>query len=394
MRFGRRSEGADVHPDELVDHDAGAAVDERDADGPDDVEDTIRLDDLPWGRSGPAGPEQPPAPGHRAGAGRGSAAAATEPDDEPDPEPDPPPEPEPQVQAEPKPEPEPEPERDPEPRPDDVPATGTWAERDVAPQPTTPATPTAPATRPSTGATAAPTVAGSRRRFVRRRWARRWGVWRRVVLGLVVAALVLTGVWLVFFSSVLAVSGVQVTGTERLSGQAVRHAAAVPLGGPLATVDLDAVAARLQKVPAVKSVDVSRAWPDRVRVDVTERRAVAVVTSGGGLRGVDATGVVFDHYAKRPSGMPLVRRTSTTDRDALGEAATVAGSLPADLSRRVAYVSVATVDQISLGLRNGKTVRWGSAADSADKARVLEVLLDQKATAYDVSVPGQPVIRK
>ena len=72
----------------------------------------------------------------------------------------------------------------------------------------------------------------------------------------------------------------------------------------------------------------------------------------------------------------------------------VAGSLPPDLAAKVAYVEVRTVDTISLRLRNGRTVQWGSADDSTDKARVLDVLLAQHAVFYDVSVPGQPVIRK
>jgi cell division protein FtsQ len=39
-------------------------------------------------------------------------------------------------------------------------------------------------------------------------------------------------------------------------------------------------------------------------------------------------------------------------------------------------------------------VRWGTADDSAAKARVLAVLLEQRASSIDVSVPGQPVITR
>jgi cell division protein FtsQ len=241
------------------------------------------------------------------------------------------------------------------------------------------------------------TVRVARRRFVRRRRARRWLAWRRVVVGLLLVCLVAGGGWLVFFSSVLAVSGVQVEGTRVLSPAVVRRAAAVPAGSPLATVDLDAVAARVERLPAVRSVDVSRAWPDRVRVDVTERQAVAVVEpedGGGRLRGLDASGVAFRRYESRPRGLPVIRSGDRADSDALAEAATVAGSLPPPLAAKVAYVEVLSVDRISLELRTGPTVLWGSADESANKARVLAVLMGQKATYYDVSVPGQPIIKK
>jgi cell division protein FtsQ len=234
----------------------------------------------------------------------------------------------------------------------------------------------------------------ARKRFARRQWARRWLAWR-VLLGLLaVAGVVAGGIWLVFFSSVLAVQGVRVEGAEVLDPREVRSVAAVPTGSPLATVDLGAVEQRVERLTPVVDADVSRAWPDKVRIDLTEREAVAVVVRDGVVQGVDAEGVVFRRYPSRPPSLPLVRTTLRTDAAALAEATRVMGALPADLRARVRYVSVATVDTISLRLRNGKVVRWGSAEDSDSKAEVLAVLLDQPASLYDVSVPGQPVIRK
>lgn len=235
-------------------------------------------------------------------------------------------------------------------------------------------------------------VREARRRFVRRQWARRWLAWRPVLVVVLLVGLATGAGWLVFFSSTLAVQGVQVEGTAVLAGREVQRAAAVPTGEPLARVDLGAVAERVRNLAPVLEVDVSRAWPDRVRIDVVEREAVAVVDQAGVLRGVDDRGVMFRRYAVRPPGMPLLRIASATGADALAEAARVVELLPADISARVEYVAVSTVDTISLRLRSGQTVQWGSAESSAQKAEVLTVLLEQKASAYDVSVPGQPVI--
>jgi cell division protein FtsQ len=238
------------------------------------------------------------------------------------------------------------------------------------------------------------TVRIARRRFARRQWARRWLAWRRVLAALLITGAVVLGVWLVFFSPVLAVHGVQVTGARSLDPREVRRVAAVPLDAPLASVDLDAVTARVDTLAAVKSVDVSRSWPDRVRIAVVERQPVAVVQRGNTLQGLDADGVLFRRFQSRPASLPLIRTGSHTRADALAEAARVAGSLPDDLATTVHYVEVQTVDAISLDLDDGRRVLWGSADDSADKARVLGVLLDHKASYYDVSVPGQPVIRR
>ena len=69
------------------------------------------------------------------------------------------------------------------------------------------------------------------------------------------------------------------------------------------------------------------------------------------------------------------------------------GVLPADIVAKIDFVDVKTVDQISLKFRDGRTVVWGSADESEQKARVLDALLRQRFDVYDVSVPGQPTTR-
>lgn len=262
--------------------------------------------------------------------------------------------------------------------------------------------PDGPASGGSAGASAGsagepavePTVQLARRRFARRQWARRWLAWRGLVaVGLVLA--VLGGaVWLFLFSSTLSVQGVTVSGVSVLRPDQVREAAAVPLGEPLATTDLDAIAARVEDLAPVRAVEVTRAWPDQVRVVVTEREAAAVVPVDGGYRALDEDGVLFQDLRQRPPGLPLLQMRPGTRAEALAEGARVVRALPAALLARVEFVDVRTVDAISLELRNGDTVTWGSAEQSTSKARVLEVLLEQEAEAYDVSVPGTPTIRR
>lgn len=234
------------------------------------------------------------------------------------------------------------------------------------------------------------TTIRSRRRFARRQWARRWLAWKPVVAVLLLLACLVGAIWTVFFSSVLAVEGVAVDGTKLLTPNQVRTAAAVPTGDPLARVDLDRVRSRVEALAAVKSADVTRTWPHEVLITVEERVAVAVVEIGGRIRGMDDSGVVFVDYQKAPTGLPHVRSSTDTRADALQEAARVISALPSDLDAKVDHVEVETVDQISLVLRDGRTVVWGSADQSEEKARVLAALLERPAQTYDVSVPGQP----
>ena len=238
------------------------------------------------------------------------------------------------------------------------------------------------------------TVRVARRRFVRRQWARRWLAWRGLLALAALLAVVAGAVWTVFFSSVLAVTEVRVSGLAILDAAEVRRVAAVPAGEPLASVDLDAVAARVEALAAVKTVEVSRSWPDAVAITVVERQAVAVIERDGVVRGLDDEGVLFRTYPRVPRNLPLVRVSAATRSDALAEAAAVIAVLPSDLVRRVDHLRVETVDSISLQLKGGRTIFWGSAEDSADKADVLAVLLEQSASVYDVSVPGQPTLER
>lgn len=232
----------------------------------------------------------------------------------------------------------------------------------------------------------------TRRRFARRQWARRWLTWRYVLAFVLLVATAVTAVWLVLFSTVLAVRTVTVSGVDVLTERQVKRAAAVPDGEQLALLDTDSMRVRLESLAPVKTADVARRWPDGVEITIVEREVVAVVDLGGRWRGMDAEGIVFREYPKAPAGVPRVQVLSTADRDALREAAEVVSALPADLADRVDHVEVETVDRIALVLRDQRRVEWGSAEESAEKAGVLAALLQaREAKVYDVSVPGQPV---
>ncbi len=250
-----------------------------------------------------------------------------------------------------------------------------------------------PLGQPGPPAGVPPTVQRSRSRFLQRVRARRWRLLKRVLLVLAAIGLVAGGVWLVFFSSVMAVKSTEVQGLAVLSEREVRDAAQVPTGVPVATVDLDAIQARVEELAPVRSADVSRAWPDAISVEVTERQAVVAVDREGTWRGVDDQGVVFRDYAEQPKGLPWVQMRATTSVEALAEAAQVVGSLPDDILKRVERLDVGSIDRIVLHLRGGARVNWGSADQASDKARVLEVLLQRKGSVFDVTAPGRPTVR-
>lgn len=233
----------------------------------------------------------------------------------------------------------------------------------------------------------------SRKRFARRQWRRRWLAWRLVVVLALVLLVLGTGVYGVWFSSWLDVEQIDVNGAQNIDAEDIRARADIDAGTPLARVDLERAEARIRSLAVVKEVDVSRQWPDTVLIDIRERVAIAVVEIGGKLRGMDADGVVFRDYNRAPPGLPRVQTEIGTTADALKEAALVISALPESLTLIVDHLLVETVDEISLFLKDGRQVVWGSADDSETKADVLEGLLQTDADVYDVSVPTQPTTR-
>jgi cell division protein FtsQ len=235
------------------------------------------------------------------------------------------------------------------------------------------------------------TLAG--RDFTRRRWRQRLRRLRPLLYAALVLAVVGTGTWLVFFSSVLTVRDVTVRGNVTVSSVRVEAVAKAPTGRQLARVDLAAIQARVETIPAVRSVSVSRSWPHTISISITERTPVAVVDRGAGLQAVDEDGVLFGSYPRQPDGLPLVQTAGDVKSEALAEAARVVTTLRPDIQALVDRVEVETVDRIRLHLRGGRTVMWGSAEESAQKAAVLAVLLERHADQIDVSVPGRPTTR-
>ena len=228
------------------------------------------------------------------------------------------------------------------------------------------------------------------RRFGGRSWTRRLPGWKWLLSLLVAGALTAAAVWAVFYSTLLSVTDVRVAGAARLAPAHVERAAAVPMGEPLARLDLEAIADRVGAIPAVQTVSVARHWPHTLRITVTERVPLVVVDTSHGRRGVDASGTTFRLAAGEQDWLPRLVVDKDVAPGVLSEAARVIAALPVKLARLVEEVHAATPDSITLYLRSGDKVRWGSAARSAAKARVLAVLLRQPAAVYDVSVPQLP----
>lgn len=238
--------------------------------------------------------------------------------------------------------------------------------------------------------------ASVRRFFMARRRRRHDAVARRrrwTLAGLVVLLVLFAG-WLLWGTSLLGVREVAVTGTGILSAEEVREAAAVPEQTPLLRVRPAEVAARVADLPPVAEVEVRRAWPDTVVVEVVEREPVAAVPAGGEFHLIDAEGVVFQTVRHSPAGLPVVELAAPGPADPDTRAAlTVLAALTPQLRDQLESLTVAGPANLRLELASGWTVVWGDQSASEDKARVATALLDRDGEIIDVSAPDVVSVR-
>ncbi|MBL1097040.1 cell division protein FtsQ/DivIB [Streptomyces coffeae] len=230
---------------------------------------------------------------------------------------------------------------------------------------------------------------------------------RRTLLVIVVTLTLLAaaGVWVFYGSSWLRAERVTVTGTRELTAGEVREAADVSPDTPLVSVDTAGIERRLRdRLPRIAKVTVSRSWPHTISLDVTERKAEAIVQEGGKFREVDAHGVRFATSVKRPKGVPLLemepdRSPSSRHFGAARlrrEAVRVVTQLPTAVRREARSLRVRSYDSITLVLTRGRTVAWGSGERGTAKARTLTALMKARPDAdhFDVSAPSAPAVSR
>ncbi|WP_225797681.1 cell division protein FtsQ/DivIB [Streptomyces aculeolatus] len=226
---------------------------------------------------------------------------------------------------------------------------------------------------------------------------------RRVLIAVLLAAAVLGGfaAWALYGSNWLRVERVAVSGTDVLDADEVLDAARVSEDVPMATVDTDAVEARLAaELPRIDSVDVDRVWPHRVEVTVTERRPAVLLRKGESFVEVDDEGVRFATVRTPPAKVPIVEMQVADSpsldrfgRQRLRESAVrVAGALSESVRRDTRTILVRSYDSVTLELTGGRTVLWGSAERGVAKTKALAAVMkaERDARYFDVSVPSAP----
>jgi cell division protein FtsQ len=222
--------------------------------------------------------------------------------------------------------------------------------------------------------------------------------WRAVFFALMAIALVAGVGWALLESRFFVVRGVQVTGTHLVTPDQVRSAADIPAGVPLIRVNDAAVAHRVERLRQVQSARVTRDWPDKVLISVTERVPALAVPASQGYDLIDKYGVVVESVSEQPLDTPILdlpagpaQPAALRGNPAVYAAAVVVRELPRYLARKLVSVQAPSSTEVTLRLSGGVSIVWGGTDRAAEKAKELAVLMRTHARSYDVSAPATAV---
>lgn len=216
----------------------------------------------------------------------------------------------------------------------------------------------------------------------------------KVALATFVAVVLVVGLGLIlYFTPVMSVRDIEVTGLAALTREEVVDVAHVELGTPLLQVDTGAVAERVAAIRRVASTRVQRQYPSALGIAVVERVAVVFKDFPDGPHLFDRDGVDFA-TAPPPPTLPVFDVDNPGPTDPASRAALqVMTALAPEVAGQISRVAAPSVASITLTLADGRVVVWGNTDRTAEKAQKLAALLTQPGHTYDVSSPDLPTVR-
>lgn len=224
-----------------------------------------------------------------------------------------------------------------------------------------------------------------------------------LALGLFVAVL---AVYAVFQSPFFRLASVEVIGAETLSAAAIAEWTGLEMGANLLELDVRAIGDAIRLHPQVKEARVRRKLPASLLVELEERVPVAYLSGGEAFWAIDGDGVALFETPTLSSSRPLItvdialalQPGDKIEHPGLALAVEFARALSAKGLASLSEVH-ATSEGLTAYTRDGISISLGGDGEMAEKARMMEELLDQiqrrqlSVAHIDLRHPRSPVFR-
>lgn len=199
------------------------------------------------------------------------------------------------------------------------------------------------------------------------------------------------------WSSLLEVRTIKVIGIEgskTLTEKKVIKKSGITVGSKLARVNSGTVARALRQYPEIAKVEINRRPLHTVEIALQLRDIDLAIATGKGKYALgDSSGVTFVEVARPPRGIPVI----TGDTRYLHDAMIIYQALPTKIRKRVEQIALPSRASITLSLRGGLSILWGSAEEQDAKLTVLAALLaapeNKRARFIDIATPLTPTVK-
>lgn len=193
----------------------------------------------------------------------------------------------------------------------------------------------------------------------------------------------------------LALKDIHITGRNYTAHDDIKTALGADYGTPLLSLSLAQIKHNLEQLGWVKSVAVSRHYPDAIAIDLQERRPLALLQSAGGHRLIDEEGhTIFGATASAFSHLPVV-----SGDGAASEAKTIIAALRTepDLFADVWAIQRVSDRRWDVHLRTGMAIRLPekNASLAWSKLAILDrdtKIMKRDLATIDLRVSGQLIV--
>ena len=218
-------------------------------------------------------------------------------------------------------------------------------------------------------------------------------------------ALVLAAAFWVWRSPIFEVKHITIEGSDRIPMEALGEKAGL-LGANMFTADLAAAQERLYALPLVKTVRVSRDWPNTIAIKVEERQTWGTWEQSGVRYSIDREGVVLGTNGA-PKGSPVIKSSQPgsriqgerVDYQAVEAAVEIYEQLPRQLGTQVTEVAFTAGKGVMVKTADNQSALLGDSSSIPYKLSVWAAMAKQAKssginyTTIDLRFGNRPVMQ-
>lgn len=222
----------------------------------------------------------------------------------------------------------------------------------------------------------------------------------QVVAALIIIFAVIVSSIQLYRSGLFNIKRVIVFGNKSVATESIIEACGIDGNDNIISFSTTKLRQKLLKNSWIKEVSATRALPDTLRVQITERIPVAIISHGSKFYLVDDNSFIISELqyadgAKVPTITDLpVERISVGGRlmdESLSNAIDCLKSMDPSLAKTITLLSASSVDKLSLYNKDNVEILYGEANQVDEKNKVIKTILsNQGKQVFHIDIRSYP----